>query len=74
MTLAESRAVKYYDFRIVLLTLCVDLRQAKSGGDMSSSGFASRAQSAGDRNAKANNNQGGNTNSGSGQTQSGQKK
>ncbi|KAI9221313.1 hypothetical protein BC828DRAFT_381297 [Blastocladiella britannica] len=27
--------------------------QAKSGGDMSSSGFASRAQSAGDRNANS---------------------
>ncbi|KIW51742.1 hypothetical protein PV05_10428 [Exophiala xenobiotica] len=32
--------------------------QAKSGSDMSSSGFAARAQSAGDRNANVSNNSG----------------
>ncbi|KAI2628295.1 hypothetical protein GGS21DRAFT_492616 [Xylaria nigripes] len=42
--------------------------QAKSGGDMSSGGFASRAQGAGDRNANAaaaknTGNQGGNSKS-----------
>ncbi|QPG97924.1 hypothetical protein C2857_007039 [Epichloe festucae Fl1] len=36
--------------------------QARNGGDMSSSGFASRAQAAGDRNAQASGNGNGNGN------------
>ncbi|KAK5459557.1 hypothetical protein LTS15_003686 [Exophiala xenobiotica] len=43
--------------------------QAKSGGDMSSSGFPARAQGAGDRNANANasNNSGGQRSGGANQ-------
>lgn len=43
--------------------------QAQGGKDVSSSGFAARAQSAGDRNANSggNNNQGGNQGQGQGQ-------
>lgn len=37
-----------------MLTLIL---KARGGGDMSSSGFASRAQSAGDQNSNANSNQ-----------------
>ncbi|EFQ35195.1 uncharacterized protein GLRG_10339 [Colletotrichum graminicola M1.001] len=48
--------------------------QAQGGKDMSSGGFAARAQSAGDRNANANANAGGGAQQQGGQQQQGGKK